>query len=378
MKKNNKSIIYKNVCCPICKTNDYELLNIREKTIETISFIFDFNNKEVCCLRCGLIYLNPMPCQESLNEYYSSKTLNIGLPDYNMQNRIQLIKNIITDKSKTVVEIGSNNGSFVNECKKFIDNIYGIDIGDSEESNEINTIKNESVDIFILNHVMEHLPDPMDYLNQLHSKLNNNGKIICEVPIIEKYLKVKNNALYHEHLLHFSENTLKLLFKIAGFKINMIEKKLISRPVGMILIAEKNGNHSIDIKKDNVSIKIFSNALAQEKSVQETQRLFVESQFSSTDGIIGVWGANEYADFILHCADSINLKRILIFDKSPKKYGTIFGTGGNKTQILNPLIYKKINKLSALIICAVSWKNEIRNELLNYGLSKNNIHVFPY
>jgi len=378
MIKPRKHIKYQNIACPICKQESFNLLNTRSKQIETKNFIFVFNNNEGCCKNCSFIFTNPMPLQKSLNDYYRDKSPHIGSPDYNMKNRINLINQIMIPQYETMVEIGSNNGIFVNECKNIINNAYGVELGDEKNQKKLGSINNKSIDILVMNHVLEHIPEIINYLKLSRSKLRDNGKIICEVPVLEKY---SNNisALYHEHLFHFTKQTLCTVFELAGFRIEKFySNKYLSRPVGSIVVASI-GNEVNKVKiKDNVSKKYFSDALTNEKKVIQRQLDFINDIFVNSNQNIGIWGVNEYLDIILDTVSKKEIKRIHVFDKSTLKQGSHYGAGENTVIVQDPKNYNKLKNLSKVVICAVSWKNEIRNELISLGINYNDVKTFPY
>ena len=58
--------------------------------------------------------------------------------------------------------------------------------------NNINLVKNK-VDIITMFHVLEHLPNQVDTLKSLKSKLRRGGKIIIEVPHAQDFLILQNN-----------------------------------------------------------------------------------------------------------------------------------------------------------------------------------------
>ena len=48
--------------------------------------------------------------------------------------------------------------------------------------NNFDDISNNSIDVIISNHAMEHVPNPFNTLKQLYNKLKKNGKIIIVIP----------------------------------------------------------------------------------------------------------------------------------------------------------------------------------------------------
>ena len=65
-------------------------------------------------------------------------------------------------------------------------------------------------------------------------------------------------------------------------------------------------------------------------------------------------------DIILDTVSKKEIKRIHVFDKSTQKQGSHYGAGENTVIVQDPKNYDKLKNLSKVVICAVSWKNEIR------------------
>ena len=93
---------------------------------------------------------------------------------------------------------------------------------------EITEIKNTSFDVITLWHVLEHIPNLVEYTNQLKKLLKPNGVLIIAVPNYKSY-----DADYYKefwaaydvprHLWHFSKNSIQKIFS----NINMNVEKIL-------------------------------------------------------------------------------------------------------------------------------------------------------
>jgi len=77
-------------------------------------------------------------------------------------------------------------------------------------------------DVIISNSVLEHVPHPLQALEELHSKLRPGGLIVFVTPCESIYMRYTVGDLNH-HLYTWSPSNLGNLFKEAGFEI--IESK---------------------------------------------------------------------------------------------------------------------------------------------------------
>lgn len=65
------------------------------------------------------------------------------------------------------------------KCKELCSEVsYGVELHAS-----LNSVKSESIDIVISNHSLEHVPNPLETLSELHRILRPRGRLILVVPI---------------------------------------------------------------------------------------------------------------------------------------------------------------------------------------------------
>ena len=90
--------------------------------------------------------------------------------------------------------------------------------------NNINLIKNK-FDVITMFHVLEHLPNQIDTLKSLKSKLKKGGKIIIEVPHAKDFLilqndlkEFKNFNFWSEYLILHTQKSLRKILTKTGFR----------------------------------------------------------------------------------------------------------------------------------------------------------------
>jgi 2-polyprenyl-3-methyl-5-hydroxy-6-metoxy-1,4-benzoquinol methylase len=133
------------------------------------------------------------------------------------KRRVELFKSLIKDKE--VLDYGCGHGGFY-ECGKDMASITNYDIGYGSE------ILNKRYDVVTMFHVLEHLENPLDILNQLWHCLKTGGKIIIEVPSafdillsIDAFIK---HTLWSQHLiLHTHASLRKFLERIHFVNIEV-------------------------------------------------------------------------------------------------------------------------------------------------------------
>jgi 2-polyprenyl-3-methyl-5-hydroxy-6-metoxy-1,4-benzoquinol methylase len=175
--------------------------------------------------------------------------------------RVNQFKNIL--KNKEILDFGCRWGGFLRNIKDG-KSLYGVEL--REEC--INYIKNNfkkinisdninnferKFDIITMFHVLEHIPQQIDILKLLKTKLRHKGKIIIEVPHAEDFLilqnelkEFKNFIFWSEHLILHTYKSLKTILTKSGFKninIQFYQRYNFSNHLGWFLKREPGGHN---------------------------------------------------------------------------------------------------------------------------------------
>jgi SAM-dependent methyltransferase len=140
--------------------------------------------------------------------------------------------NKILNNNKTILEIGSGHGEAIYNFDKIGYKVTGIE-PDKRNVISINKkLKNseciigsaetfsfdKKFDVIWLNHVFEHLSNPIEFLEKIKNFLNKSGFIFIEVPSVEKvndYRKFKRVP----HAYNYSKKSLINISKKADYEI---------------------------------------------------------------------------------------------------------------------------------------------------------------
>ncbi len=256
---NSKAEQLEYVVCPVCKRDD-ALVVSRKANLNK-----DWTN--VICKNCALVYVNPRPTKITYDEFHKYDFLagkNVTkiehvLPKLKARDRSikESIANFLSDYLKdgqTVLDIGCGYGTLLDilRNKKRI-SVYGVELGelDIEVAEKYYGLKifrgsldafaadlnnHGKFDLVIMNHVLEHLPDPLEALRQVKKILSPEGLLYIGLPNI---LNMKNRPEVFFHIAHatnFSPHSLKLLLHSAGFGIIKFNLEA-ALPGGMELVA---------------------------------------------------------------------------------------------------------------------------------------------
>ena len=245
--------------CPICGQDEY--INL-EKFI---------NRYDVCkCKICNSEYANPVPSLDALSYYYNKcennklfAKLNITrqMKDFRLDSRIDFIKKfvekIISRKNEgriNILEIGCNNGTFLSLLNEFISSIgaqskidlYGIDIDKNvientvDESLNLHVLPAEQIeelnikfDMILHFELIEHLRDPVSFINSIYENLFDGGFVIftttnslgLEIKAIgyNKTRLLAHSIFPPMHLNAFNTQNILLFANKNKFKLRTIE-----------------------------------------------------------------------------------------------------------------------------------------------------------
>ena len=229
--------------CPICEKTDFkEHINSIDHSVSKEEFTI------IKCTNCDFHFTNPRPTDSELGKYYiSDHYISHNNTSKNLfEKTYQFIRNIaikgkyklVTSYFKTgsILDIGCGTGDFLNTFK--INNwitkgiepsdiarkqaVENLDL-DVDESTDLKNVKGK-FDVITMWHVLEHVTELNETIEQLNRLTTKTGKVIIAVPNYKSY----DSSFYKKywaaydlpiHLYHFSKETISLIFENHGFSL---------------------------------------------------------------------------------------------------------------------------------------------------------------
>ncbi len=209
----------------------------------------------VRCRVCGLVYLpeKPLPAMERYGkEYFTDRNEYLGRRDEFHAAFGELVGKIRRRKSQgrlldvgtgigTLMEVATKEGFHVSGVEfspwasSYARTDKGLDVftGTIEEAG----FREETFDVVVLNHVLEHLDQPRETLREVRRILKRDGVLVIGVPNIESIMARLLGAGWYslkpgEHVWHFSPATLCRLVREAGFEVIEWESRENNLPSG--------------------------------------------------------------------------------------------------------------------------------------------------
>jgi ubiquinone/menaquinone biosynthesis C-methylase UbiE len=261
----------KTLKCDICFSNDSEqLFKVRDYSVKVDDLqIFNI----VRCRKCGLVYMNPQPNHEELSQYYGNKYYtHVPAGEKNNSKKGRVFKLLRWVKRKIItgnefklpihsevgrfLDVGCGKGNYITEYMKQYPQWEFFGIEPDSQSAKLasqldsviiinNTIKNAKFsdnffDILMMNHSLEHIPNPSETLQECQRILKEDGKIIIRVPnfgsLAAKIFKQYWVAIdAPRHLFHFTEKTIHTMLDKAGFNVLISRRRALPGSISQSL-----------------------------------------------------------------------------------------------------------------------------------------------
>ncbi len=219
----------------------------------------------------GVIYIDEFYTGEKTyieGQYRNDEPVKIGFGkvDYeqHMDTQRRYASHLKFVAGKTVLDFGCGRGDFLRLVQHDCEKVYGIELqqeyvdalvadGISCFTN-LDDIDDNSLDICVSFHVIEHLPNPLAILEQLKCKLKKGGTIVIEVPHANDFLlstlsneSFKDFTLWSQHLvLHTRQSLLKMLASVGFEHINIegVQRYPLSNHLNWLANAKPGGHKS--------------------------------------------------------------------------------------------------------------------------------------
>jgi len=231
-----------------------------------------------------LLITSPRPDDENLSKYYESEDYishsnsNKSLFDkiyqivrnYTLRRKIKLI-NSFDSEEKTLLDIGAGTGEFLFKCHKDGWKIEGVEpsmiarkLAEEKTGTKLKTqiseLGTQRYDVITMWHVLEHVPNLMEYVSQLSELLKPNGTIVIAVPNHKSFDASHYGEFWAaydlpRHLWHFSQTAIRNLFDKENMIVNQtLPMKFDAYYVSLLSEKYKKGKMNV-LKAFNIGMR---------------------------------------------------------------------------------------------------------------------------
>lgn len=232
--------------CPVCGSSTIDpLLTVKDYSVSNEEFVI------WQCNKCSLRFTQDVPDEDSIGKYYKSpdyishtntsegfinKSYQL-VRNYTLQQKAKLIKQYTNKQQGSILDVGSGVGSFLNtmqehnwqvtgmepdeDARKKATELYNITL---QKPDALHNLPPQSYDAITMWHVLEHVHQLHQTIEQLKNLLKKEGKLFIAVP----NYKAADAEAYGgrwaaydvpRHLYHFTPKAIQTLMEKHGLKV---------------------------------------------------------------------------------------------------------------------------------------------------------------
>ncbi len=381
--------------CRNCKNKlDTRILNLGSQPISSVFYskkklnLKKYSLDLYQCQKCELIQFKKLaPLDDMYGTTYGYRTSLSNLMIGHIKEKYKkIIKKKIIKKNDIIIDIGSNDATFLNFfAKEKINNIslFGVDPSADKFKKYYNKKINLITDFFnqnIANKLIKNfniknrvklitsfamfydIEDPNSFCNSINSLLSENGKWILELSYFPLLLKnLTYDQICHEHVTYYTLSTFKKIIEKNNLKIQDIDFNEINGGSVEITCIKKGSKLRINKKKINYYLN-------EERNIDKNSYINLQKRIDNTKNILNIllnninkneiigYGASTKGNIVLnHCG--INSNQIkYICDANSEKHGKF--TPGSNIKIISKEKMRKLNP-KYLLVFIWSFRKEV-------------------
>ena len=253
MRKKPSNTGQENSSCPICGYSGKHTLSAKK---------FEFSK---CRHKdCGHVYVDPLPSTEELNVFYAKNTSGLENSDswtmvddyvnnphlvhkFYEGNRIKFLKRKgYLSSEMAVLDVGCSTGMFLRVLKdQGYEDVMGVDVSLEQVTHcrEVNKIpafrslseipEDKCFDLVSLYAILEHVPNPVELVEQSVRRVKINGHLIVDVPNYRSLYRMLTGKRWlwlipPVHLQYFTPKSIVKLAADSGTEISYSSTKSTS------------------------------------------------------------------------------------------------------------------------------------------------------
>ena len=278
-------------------------------------------------------------------------------------------------KTKKISEIGAGGCFILNKLKEKKYSVQAIDPSPiSVESGKkfgIEVIKefypcekqNILSDLIFHYDVLEHIEDPVTFLNHNYNDLEDGGIVIIAVPDCTEYIKYGDlSMILHEHINYFDEESLKNIVLASNLNFLTIRKSNYGKVLYCIARKEKNFN-PVTLSPSQTKFQLFKdNLLILKKNI--LNHIKSDAQLGKSIGFYIPLRALPYLSLL----ENLDDYSIRFFDDNPELKNTFFDGFDIPVENFENLISRPVDRL---YILSEAFGDKIKNKVLDQSKDIN-------
>lgn len=309
------------------------------------------------CRACGFVQLDPTFAETFYDDYLMTVSHSPTMQRYQRAQAVDFVDRHAL-RGRRVIEVGCGDGNYLEHLKA-----AGAQVTGNEPSARFRALAEERgfqvhsgyvhrqapvpggpYDGFATRQVLEHVPDPREFLLGIRASLHPEGVGLVEVPSLEQALAGHRfYDFFADHLNYFSSSTLRLALELAGFQV-------LETSRGM------NGEFNVAIVRVAESLA-FTDFDAKLQALLSSLRDWVEGH-QKAGRRVAVWGAGGKGLSSMAVARLEGIAYVI--DSDPHKQGLHTPVG--HFPIVPPERLRD-DPVDAVVLTALAYRDEIVSDL---------------
>jgi len=333
--------------CAVCKGRNREV--VQSQSLRLLNREAPCQLHFCVCRDCGHLQQWPPVRPDMMAHHYESfatyelfgdpAQLRESLPSRHAKRFLSLTRDIDLTPGKAY-EIGCASGEMLNQFRKEGWQVGGCDLSSSAVSQaaaifgidadlggeETAIPRQQSLDLVLVCHVLEHLYDPPATLARINNALAPRGNLVLEVPCAIAPETLPPGWFTFEHLHYYQPKILERLLREAGFEVTEMRIAMQAEHYPVISMAARKAETIArwDHSDPQASSNMAHAYTARDAALWDDTR----RRLADVSGAAFVYGAGIHTAQLFDRTDlTRRLKIIAIADRDSKKWGqTLAGT----------------------------------------------------
>ena len=372
--------------CPFCGSVNQQAV----WTFESVQFFSDSPDKQdtdICtvqCRDCNFLFMNPVYTTDGFSMLFAEAGQSYGGSTDRYAERVDWInfhKGIVSSH-EIVLDVGCYEGQFLRQFQTGCQRV-GVDIdlpaierarvadpGGKYIHADLNRFSWDGPppSQILLNHVLEHVVDPIELLRHLRGISSRETSIFIEVPTLENDFPGDVCGFFStQHLSHFTHSSLFATIHKAGLRVVAVEQ--MTDYNGVRVLATISPRKALTSASD---WSLSSGSLAQHIERYTAVLAAIDAQLVDASGFeVVLWGVGLHSS-LLHSAVPTfrSLKIVRQVDSDPQKIGSRW-----KRQLVeHPKILGELDwKRTRLLLSSYGAQREMSRAAQDLGVPKSAI-----
>ena len=239
------------------------------------------------CADCGTLQQKPIPDLEELAAFYPADYHSFGaaglLGGLKDSARLRRLRSFVDADHAVILDYGCGDGRFIKEAARRTSGwvFWGFEMAAHKQhyvapDGRVTIVRGSIADlladlppcdVITMNHVIEHLPDPLAVLTTLHGRMSPGGIMEGQTPAadsLERQVFRTKWSGFHapRHTVVFSRRGLKQILTTAGFRDPQVTPAFNPAGIAVSLASLPHGDNPGTIKRQGASWLMYVGAAA--------------------------------------------------------------------------------------------------------------------